>query len=140
MNQLSGYVPQRTTSTGWLLVLALLCAAGFLVLHYLPAAYQSRSQTVAATYPTFTVSLGDAEDLQRHLDNASASYKEASSAMARSQDWADRALSSLDDIPMTARRLQLARSASQTAQAQIRRAQEELEIAKTILNERGSKQ
>jgi len=131
---------KKASSAGWLLVLALLCVAGFAVTHYAPSFYESKSQTVAASRPALTVSLGDAEDLQRHLNNASAAYKEAASATARSRDWADRALSSLDDIPMTARRLQLARSASQTAQAQINRAHEELEIAKAILNERSSKQ
>jgi hypothetical protein len=59
--------------------------------------------------------------------------------MARSQGWTDRALSSLDDPVLIARRLQMARSASRSAEAQIDRAYAETEIANGILTERTSK-
>jgi hypothetical protein len=142
MNQLSGYTRAKTTiSSGWLLVLALLGAVGFLALHYAPAGLFSGNASSAqgSTEPTVRLSSAKTEDQLRHLDDALAALKEASSAMARSHDWTDRALSSLDDPALTARRLQMARSASRSAEAQIDRAYSEIEITNGTLTERTNK-
>lgn len=131
---LQRYVTTKTTSmTGWLLVLALLGATGFIVFRYTPF-----GETRAVTTPpaALNVSIHDTEDLRRHLDHAIAAQKQATAALQRSQDWMDRAL--LDNDQFTVRRLQLARSASKSAEAQINWAQDELDIAKTILSERSN--
>jgi hypothetical protein len=142
MNQLSGYTRATTTiSSAWLLVLALLGAVGFVTLHYAPPGLFSENGSSAQEYtePPARLSSPKTEDQLRHLDNAIAALKEASSAIARSHDWTDRALSSLDDPALTARRLQVARSASRSAEAQIDRAYSEIEITNGTLTERKSK-
>src|SRR5439155_26995717 len=70
------------------------------------------------------------------LGHGVAAQKQAAAALERSHIWLDRALPSLDDRPLAVRRLELARSAGKSAEAQINRAQEVLDIAKTILTER----
>src|SRR5947208_14505249 len=137
-SQLPGYVTTKTTNTtGWLLVLALLSAAGFGIFRYGPTLLkETRAETPSR--PALNVSMGEIDDMRRHLDHAISAQKEAAAALQRSQDWMDRAL--LDDDRLTVRRLQLARSASKSAEAQINWAQDELNIAKTILMERSSTQ
>ena len=140
MSQLPGYVTtNRTNATGWLLVLALLGAVGFVALRYAPTFFKD-TRTETPSRPALNVSMGDTEDLRvrLHLDYAVAAQKQAAAELQRSQDWIDRAL--LDDDRVTVRRLQLARSANKSAEAQINQVQEELEIVKDILSERRRKQ
>ena len=89
--------------------------------------------------PTVRTSVANTEDTQQRLDDALANLRGASSDMARSQYWSDRALSTLDDPALTAKRLQVARSASRSAEAQINRAYTEIEIINGMLTERRSK-
>jgi len=141
-NQLPGYVTTKTTNmTVWLLVLALLGAVGFVALRYAPAGLFSGEGGSAngPVEPTVRLSAAKTEDVLRHLDDALAALKEASATMANSHGWTDRALSSLDDPALTARRLQVARSASRSTEVQIDRAYAEIEIANGILTERTSK-
>jgi hypothetical protein len=86
--------------------------------------------------PAVRLSATKTEDQLQRLDDALADLKEASSATARAAYWTDRALSSLDDPALTARRLQVARSASRSAEAHIDRAYTETEIVNGILTER----
>jgi len=137
MNQLPGYAPKRTISSGWLLALALLGAVGFIALRYASAGRFTTDGGSGHTSvePTVRFSAEKAEDILRRQDDALAALK---TAIARSQDWTDRALASLDDPALTARRLQMARSASRSAEAQIHRAYSEIEITDGILTERKS--
>ena len=108
MSQLPGYVTtNRTNATGWLLVLALLGAVGFVALRYAPTFFKD-TRTETPSRPGLNVSMGDTEDLRvrLHLDYAVAAQKQAAAELQRSQDWIDRAL--LDDDRVTVRRLQLA--------------------------------
>jgi len=137
MNNLPGYIMNKKASTlGWVLVLAFLGATGFVVFRFAP----SQTRAVMAPRPATTLSWPeDTEDLRRHEDDAFTALKEASSSIARSRDWTDRALTSLDDPALTARRLQLARSASRSAEAQIDRAYAQIELINGILTERTQK-
>jgi len=119
-------------------LLALFCATGFVLTHYSPTLFERREQVETPTHPVLTLPIAGTKDVLWHLDNALAAQKETSAALWRAQDWTDRALSSLDDPALTARRLQLARSASRFAEAQSDRAQRELEIANDILTERSN--
>ena len=137
-SQLPGYVTtKKPNATGWLLVLALFSAAGFVTLRYAPT-FSKDTRTETPSPPALNASMGDTEDLRvrLHLDHAVAAQKQAAAALERSHIWLERALPSLDDRPLAVRRLELARSAGKSAEAQINRAQEELDIAKTILTER----
>jgi len=142
MNQLPGYAePKKSMSIRWLLVVALLGAVGFVALRYAPAEFFSndRSSAHASMEPTVRTSVANTEDTQERLDDALANLRGASSDMARSQYWSDRALSTLDDPALTAKRLQMARSASRSAEAQINRAYTEIETISGFLTERKSK-
>ena len=140
MNQLPGDIRanRRRASLGWLLVPALLGAVGFVAIRNNPAGFFSgdRSSTRASAEPTVRLSATKTEDQLQRLEDALTNLKEASSATARSQYWTDRALSSLDDPALTARRLQMARSASRSAEEQIERAYTKIEIG--ILTERSN--
>jgi len=140
MSQLPGYVTtKKANAIGLFLVLALFSAVGFVALRYAPTFFKD-TRTETPSRPALNVSMGDTEDLRvrLHLDYAVAAQKQAAAELQRSQDWIDRAL--LDDDRVTVRRLQLARSANKSAEAQINQVQEELEIVKDILSERSRKQ
>ena len=140
MSQLPGYVTtKKANAIGLFLVLALFSAVGFVALRYAPTFFKD-TRTETPSRPALNVSMGDTEDLRvrLHLDYAVAAQKQAAAELQRSQDWIDRAL--LDDDRVTVRRLQLARSANKSAEAQINQVQEELEIVKDILSERRRKQ
>jgi hypothetical protein len=140
MNQMSLYVP-KTISLAWLLVLASLGAVAFVALRYAPTGFFSvnGNSTPVAMEHTVPASAATTDDQLQSMHDALAALKEASSATARSQYWTDLALSSLDDSALTARRLQVARSASRSAEVQIDRAYSEIEITNGILTERKSK-
>jgi len=141
MNQLPGYAePKKSMSIRWLLVVALLGAVGFVALRYAPAEFLSNDGNSAhASMEPVRISVANTEDTQQRLDDALANLRGASSDMARSQYWSDRALSTLDDPALTAKRLQMARSASRSAEAQINRAYTEIETISGFLTERKSK-
>ena len=124
-------------SSAWLVVIALICATGLVAVRYSPNFFKDKQSVEPATNLGLVhLSPADAQDLLRHLNSGSASQEEAATDMVRSREWTERALSSLDDPALTARRLELARSTARAAQIQMDHAGEELEIAKEILKER----
>ncbi len=136
MNQLPSYIPQPAWSK-WLLVLALLCALGFIAAHYAPQALERISRTDTPPKPSLNLSDADTEYQLQHLDDAIVAQTNAAAALHQSLAWIDRAQSSLDD-PLAVRRLQLARSAVHTAEIQINRTVEQLQVTRNLLIERST--
>jgi hypothetical protein len=140
MSQLTGYVAtKKANTTGFLLVLALVCAAAFVVFKYAHLESKIGLRAVGRPAASFTVS-DDMEALTLPLDRAAIAEADAEAALYKSQLWMDRTARALEYDPVAARRLQVARAAQASAASEILRVREELEIAKGILNERRDKQ
>jgi hypothetical protein len=147
-NQLRGNVrrydvPDKTTgfvnSAKWLLVLALLCAIGFAAAHYAPQNFKRTGTSDPPPQPRRNLSEADTEDLLQHMDNALAAQSAAAAEVRKSNAWMDRALSLIDDDSLTARRLDLARSASRAADERIGQARDELQVTRNVLIERSTR-
>ena len=136
-SQLPGYVTTKTTNMiGWLLVLALIGAAAFVVVWYAPNSFEIASRNPKIPAPTVHYSTDDMDDVLRHLQNAAAAQADAAEALRESQDWLGRALPYRDDDRIAVRRLYLAHSAQNSAASGLARSREELDIAKGILAQR----
>ena len=153
---LTSKTPAPARSTNRLLIMALVCAVGLVGARFARTALNTGTMVDGAPHPpaslpaaqtedawhhregalAINLPAAETEDLLRHLDSAMAAQKQAAATLRRSQDWINRALPPLDDDSLAKRRLQLASSADNAAEAQINRAHEELEIAKRILIER----
>ena len=135
MYRLAGNAPiGKGGSIGWLLLLALL---GAILLVVAPRASELLHRgSFELPAPVRSRPAGEEADILRHLELASAAQRRGLAALAHSQQWADGALSSLDDPAVAARRLQLARAASVSAASDIERGREECEIVKGLLTER----
>src|SRR5881409_2792973 len=87
-SQLPGYVTTKTTNMiGWLLVLALIGAAAFVVVWYAPNSFEIASRNPKIPAPTVHYSTDDMDDVIRHLQNAAAAQADAAEALRESQDW-----------------------------------------------------
>jgi hypothetical protein len=139
-SQLPGYVTKTTNMTGWLLVLALIGAAAFVVVRYVPHSFEIASREPEVPAPTVHFPTGNSDDVARHLQDAAGAQADAAAALRESQDWLGRALPYLDDDRVAMRRLYLARTAQNSAAFSLARSREELDIVKGILAQRSNKQ
>src|SRR5262249_23123866 len=138
-NQLPGSVwPKQTVSARWLLILALVCAAAFVVVKYAHLEFKNGLGAGARPAASFTVT-DDTDALTLRLDRAAIAEADAEAALYKSQLWMDRTATALEYDPVAARRLRVAHAAQASAALEILRVREELEIAKGILNERRNK-
>lgn len=139
MNQLSGYIsPSKPTSARWLLLLTLVCAIGFVAAHYASHISDKTTHADAAPQPIGNLSDADTEDLLQHIDNALAAQAVAAAGIHKSKRWIDEALPLIDDGSLSARRLELADSASRAAEERINHARDELQVTRNVLIERST--
>jgi hypothetical protein len=130
----------KSNSSRWLVVFAVVCAIGFVVVRYAPRSLEIASREPEVPAPTVHFSADDMDDVARHLQYAAGAEADATAALKESQDWLGRALPYLDDDRVAARRLYLARAAQNSAASSLARSREELDIAKGIFAQRGNKQ
>jgi hypothetical protein len=150
--QLPGPVfePSRSVSrspsraAGFLLLVLIISGVGYALARYW-AAMAAKSGAVDAVTPVATatspISMADAEDLLRHLEDVATNNLKASEEMKRSREWADRVLPVMEQQHMVVekRRIQAAQAASDSAQRYIQQARDELEITRNLLIERSKR-
>jgi hypothetical protein len=140
MIQLFGYIPpSKPVPARWVLVLALLCAIGFVAAHYAPQILNKTNHADLLPQPKHNLSDTDTEDLLQHIDNSLAAQAEAVSAIHNSNRWVERAMLLTEDGSLAARRLELARAEYRAAEERISHAREELQVTRNVLIERSTR-
>lgn len=114
------------------------CGGCYLLFTYMPSITAKSEQTGTAAPALAPIPLSEAEDLVRHLENATSMQLKASGEIKRSQDWMERVLPGLDQhyLGVEKRRLDAARAASLAARRYGEQAREELELVKNLIQER----
>ena len=125
---------KRAGLRGWLLAIAFVGVAAFLILRHVPRNPPPDNPPLrpAAEVSGIHLQTADMVDLLRQSDRAIANANEALAATRRSQYWSERSLASLDDPALTARRIEMARAAILSADTKMERVREEVEILKDI--------